>query len=452
VSDQVVVIGLGRSGDACARTLSAEGHRVLLVDRNDDARLRGLAAALPPGVEVRLGGYPVDVAAEAAMVCPSPGVPWDAPELQIARQHGVPVRSEMDLVFERCRARTVGITGTNGKTTTASLVAAILEHGGNRVHLGGNIGTTMLDRLSAVNDGDWVVLELSSFQLETVEKPACTIACVLNVTPDHLDRHGSLDVYTETKRRLVRFALEDAVIGHDDAITRAMAALTSADVRYFGFAIGGHDGATLDGDQVISVESGVTTAIMPSNEIPLFGRHNVLNVLAATAIARAAGVDGEAIRAAVRGFPAVEHRLQTVVEEKGVLWINDSKATNVESAVVALQSFGDRPIVWIGGGQGAGTSSDALVDAVVAHVRHAVLNGASATELDTALAARGFNPRTVVATMAEAVAVAKEIARAGDVVLLAPGFKSFDQFRDFEDRGRVFMSLVRDIYRDTVRR
>ncbi len=438
----VVVIGAGRSGLACARTLARDGHHVVLVDRSDTLAIRERTALLPRAVEVRLGGYPDDVAAHALMVCPSPGVPWNAPELEIARAHGVPVRSEMDLVFERCRARICGITGTNGKTTTTALVAAILERAGERVHLGGNIGVTMLDRLDGVIDTDWVVLELSSFQIESVLEPRCAIACVLNVTPDHLDRHGDLAAYTETKQRLVRFAVDDAVLGFDDPTTRAMAGLAHCRVHHFGLGPGISNGATRAGGDVVSVENGTSTPVLHVADIPLFGEHNVQNVLAAVAVARAAGIETGPIAGAVRDFQAVPHRLQTVRDEDGVLWVNDSKATNVESAVAALRSFPGRPIVWIGGGKGAGTSMEGLADEVAARVRWAVLNGASAPELDEALARRGFANRTAVATLADAVLAAARLARPGDVVLLSPGYKSFDQFRDFEDRGRAFAVAV----------
>ncbi len=439
----VVVIGAGRSGLACASTLAREGHHVLLVDRADTSSIRERTAQLPATVEVRLGGYPDDIAADALMVCPSPGVPWNAPELEIARAHGVPVRSEMDLVFERCRARICGITGTNGKTTTTALIAAILERAGERVHLGGNIGVTMLDRLDGVGDTDWVVLELSSFQIESVLEPRCAIACVLNVTPDHLDRHGDFAAYAETKRRLVRFALDDAVLGFDDPITREMASVANCRVHDFGLEAGITDGATRAGDDVVVMAAdGRMTPVLPVADIPLFGVHNVQNVLAAVAVARAAGIATSPIAGAVRDFQPVPHRLQTVRDADGVLWVNDSKATNVESAIAALRSFPGRTIVWIGGGKGAGTSIEPLADEVAARARCVVLNGASALELDDALARRGFEARTVVPALEDAVVAAAGLARPGDVVLLAPGYKSFDQFRDFEDRGRAFGEAV----------
>ncbi|HWW08666.1 MAG TPA: UDP-N-acetylmuramoyl-L-alanine--D-glutamate ligase [Candidatus Acidoferrales bacterium] len=441
---RAVVIGLARTGMALARTLRADGYAVLVVDRADTPALRDRAASLSPDIEVRLGGYPDDIATGASMVCPSPGVPWDAPELRVARELGVPVRSEIDLVFERCRGRIVGITGTNGKTTTTSLVAAILARADEPVHLGGNIGTPMLDRLGSVHAGDWVVLELSSFQLETVEAPRCSIACVLNVTPDHLDRHGDFEAYADLKRRIVPFASDAAVLGYDDEITRSMADIAVCPVHYFGLGIDRRSGTTVRDGVVVSIEDRGPIPVLPVAGIPLFGAHNVLNVLAAVAVARAAGIAPTAIATAVRDFRAVPHRLQTVLEHDGILWVNDSKATNTESAVMALQSFAGRPIVWIGGGKGMGTSSDGLAAAVARSARYAILNGESAAELDRSLAAQGFADRVVVPTLRDAVLRAQAVARPGDVVLLAPGFKSFDQFHDFEERGEVFSALVHD--------
>jgi UDP-N-acetylmuramoylalanine--D-glutamate ligase len=444
VTDRAVVIGLGRSGLACARALAAEGYEVVVVDRGDDERLRQTAARLPAGVSVQLGGYEPGAVRGAALVCPSPGVPWNAPELELARSLSIPVRSEMALVFERCRGRIVGITGTNGKTTTTSLCAAVIARDGRRVHLGGNIGETMLDRLNGVRDGDWVVLELSSFQLESVESPRCEIAAVLNISPDHLDRHGSLAEYVATKARIVEHAVSFSVLGWDDPATRAMAAASSAPVRFFGAALEGVDGATVDGGDVVIVGSGTFRRVMPVADIPLFGEHNVLNVLAATAIGHAAGVEAPDIAAAVRDFTAVAHRLEVILEHDGVLWVNDSKATNVDAATRALESF-DRPIIWIGGGQSKGVAATELAAAVARNARLAILNGDTAAELDSALAERGYGERIVVADLESAVQVAADRALPGDVVLLAPGYASFDQFRSFEERGAAFTASVRAI-------
>ncbi len=442
MSGRAVVIGLGRSGLACARVLGGEGYDVVIVDHADDQRRRELATQAPAGVTVELGGYQTDVVRGAVLVCPSPGVPWTAPELELARTLGIPVRSEMSLVFERCRGRIVGITGTNGKTTTTSLCAAVMARDGRRVHLGGNIGQPMLDRLDDVARGDWVVLELSSFQLESVDEPRCEIAAVLNVTPDHLDRHGSLAAYTAAKRSIVEHAVSWTVLGWDDPVTRAMAAASSAPVRYFGAGMLDADGATVSDGVVVTVEGGDLRPVMPVADIPLFGAHNVLNVLAATVLGRAAGVDHADIAAAVRDFTAVPHRLEVVGEVDGVLWINDSKATNVEAATRALESF-DRPLVWIGGGQSKSVAPAELARAVARHARFAILNGDTAAELDSALAELGYAGRAVVADQSAAIALAAEVARPGDVVLLAPGYSSFDQFRDFEERGEVFTRTVR---------
>ena len=450
MSRRAIVVGLGISGAACARVLSAEGWRVLVVDRGDGEAQRRTAATLPPEVEVALGGYDDDVATGADMVCPSPGVPWDAPVLENARRHGVAVRSEIDLVFERCPAPIAGVTGTNGKTTTTALLGAVLGAAGARVHVGGNIGETMLDRLGDVRPDDWVVLELSSFQLESAADPRCRLATVLNLTPDHLDRHGTMERYGLAKRRLVEAADPDGAVALNgaDPLTRAMAPASAAPVRLFSPDPGdlaGGDGATVVGGEVTSVEGGAAVTVMPVAEIPLLGAHNVSNVLAAVALGRAARIPAAALAEAVRGFRAVAHRLEPVLESDGVLWINDSKATNVDAAVTGLRSLGDRPVVWIGGGGSKGVGPEALAAEVAARARHAVVNGATGAELDAALAAAGCAARTRVATLAEAVAAARRVARPGDAVLLSPGYTSFDQFSGFEERGREFVRLVREI-------
>jgi len=444
---RAVVIGMARSGMACVRALRADGWDVLVADRRDDDEMRQRAASLPAGVDVQLGGYAEDIAVGADMVCPSPGVPWDAPELACARAAGVPVRSEMDLVFRRCPAPIVGITGTNGKTTTTTLAGAVIAAGGARVHVGGNIGEPMLDRLGEVRGDDWVVLELSSFQIESIEDPRCRLAAVLNVTPDHLDRHGTFEAYAAAKRRLVEHCDPQGVVvlGADDAITRGMVAAAAAPVLMAGLDIDVAPGSTVRDGEVVIVEAGMRSPVLPVGDIPLFGEHNVLNVLAAVALGHAAGVGNDDIARAVREFHAVHHRLEPVLDAGGVLWVDDSKATNVDAAVKALRSFPEREIVWIGGGQTKGVGPDDLAREVSERARHAVLNGSTGEELDAALERCGYPRRTLVATLEQAVRAAHDIARPGDVVLLAPGYTSFDQFDSYEQRGQVFAALVREI-------
>ena len=439
---RVVVVGLGLSGAACARVLDAEGHSVEVIDAKDGEAQRTLAASLPASVTVRLGGYEDSAVDGAAMVCPSPGVRWDAPILQRARAAGIPVRSEIALAFERCPAPIAGVTGTNGKTTTTALLGALLAADGGRVLVGGNIGETILDRLATVREGDWVVLELSSFQLESVDRPRCRLATVLNLSPDHLDRHGTLGAYAAAKRRIVEYAdpLGAVALNAGDPAVRSMADASPAPVLWFGRDIDG-DGATVRDARVVSVERGEAVLVVDVAEIPLFGAHNVDNVLAATALARAAGVSVDGIATAVRGFHAVPHRLEPVLDSGGVLWVDDSKATNVDAAVTGLRSF-DRPIVWIGGGGSKGVGPEALAAEVAVRARYAVLNGATGPELDAAFEAIGYTSRTLTPDLAAAVEAARAVAQPGDVVLLAPGYTSFDQFRSYEERGDVFARLA----------
>jgi UDP-N-acetylmuramoylalanine--D-glutamate ligase len=298
-----------------------------------------------------------------------------------------------------------------------------------------------------VRQGDWVVLELSSFQIESVEDPRCRLAAVLNVTPDHLNRHGTFEAYAAAKRRLVEHADPDGavVLGADDVVARGMAQASTARVLLAGFEIGPSDGATVRDGEVVVIERGSAAPVMPVSDIPLFGEHNVQNVLVAVALGHAAGVAHDAIAGAVRGFRAVHHRLEPVLDAGGVLWVNDSKATNVDAAVKALRAFPDRPIVWIGGGETKGVGPEALATEVSRQARHAILNGDTGPEVDRALATLGWNSRTLVATLAEAVHAAHDIARPGDVVLLSPGYTSFDQFDDYEQRGDAFAALVRDV-------
>jgi UDP-N-acetylmuramoylalanine--D-glutamate ligase len=414
--ERALVVGLGLSGLAVARFLFASGVDVRVCDLRPAERLEEFTAALPDGVELRLGGYGEEVLEGCQAVFASPGVPWDAPLLKRAREMGLHVSSEMDLFFRLCPAPIVGVTGTNGKTTTTALVGDVLKRGPRPVLVGGNIGETVLDRLPELTPGHWVVLELSSFQLESIERPRPRIGVVLNLTPDHLDRHGSFERYVDAKARLVEFQRpeDDAVLNGADPACRQLAGRTQAHVVWF--------------DQHV-----------PEPPMPVPGRHNLENARAAAAVGRLAGLDDGDIEAAIAAFPGVEHRLELVGEWDGVRWYNDSKATNPEAARVGLAAFADQPVVLIAGGYGSGFELDEWLAQVRRGTVAVVLLGASAGLLEERLEG---HPLERAASLEEAVELAAGLARPGSVVLLSPGYKSYDMFSGFEERGRRFKAAV----------
>lgn len=411
-------MGAARSGVALAIHLVGEGHKVRVIDRKPAAELEAELQHMPPSVDLQLGGYDSRVLEGVDIVYASPGVPWDADLLNEARTKGIPVSSEIDLFLRLCPGTVIGITGTNGKTTTTALTGTVLSAGDRPVIVGGNIGDTVLDRLAEITPEHWVVLELSSFQLESVERPHLHIGVILNITPDHLDRHGTFERYVDIKARAIEFAEpgDFAVLNGRDAQVRSLAQRTRANVVWF------------DDHQ-------------PLPPMPLPGPHNMENALAAAAIGRIAGLSDESINTAIRSFKGVEHRLELVGEWAGVRWYNDSKATNPDAGRVALRAFPGAPVVLIAGGYGGGFDLREWVDDVLANTEAVVLIGESADQLAAELKA---HPNVVrAASLEEAVAAAARLARPGDVVLLSPAYKSYDMFKDYEDRGNQFKHLVR---------
>jgi UDP-N-acetylmuramoylalanine--D-glutamate ligase len=414
--DRALLVGAGLSSLSVARFLTGRGVEVRICDMRPADELVQLVSRLPPEAELVLGGYDETVLEGCVAVYASPGVPWDSELLEAARARRLPVSSEIDLFFKLCPAPIVGVTGTNGKTTTTALLGSVLGQGERPVMVGGNIGDTVLDRLGEVTPEHWVVLELSSFQLESCAEPRAEIAVILNVTPDHLDRHGSMDSYVAAKARLLRFQRpgDDAVLNGEDPICRELAALTPGRVTWF-------------------------DRHRPVPPMPVPGRHNQLNALAAAAVGRIAGLSDAAIEAGVRSFKGVEHRLELVGEWDGVRWYNDSKATNPDAALVGVRAFPGVPVVLIAGGYGGGLDADRWLAAIRELTVAVVLIGASAEQLAQSLAG---HPVEKAASIEEAVAKAAGLAPPRGVVLLSPGYKSFDMFRTYEERGRRFKAAV----------
>jgi UDP-N-acetylmuramoylalanine--D-glutamate ligase len=412
-----LVVGAARSGIALANHLTRAGETVRVVDRKPARELREAISLMPAGVDFHLGDES-GVLDGVDVVYASPGVPWDAQLLNDARARGLRVSSEIDLFLKLCPGSVVGITGTNGKTTTTALTGVVLGAGDRPVVVGGNIGDTVLDRLDEITPNHWVVLELSSFQLESLDWPHLHAGVILNITPDHLDRHGTFERYVDLKARAIEFAGRDdfAVLNGRDETVRGLASRTRAKVVWF--------------DQH-----------QPIPPMPLPGRHNMDNALAAAAVGRIAGLSDETIDTAIRSFKGVEHRLELVGEWAGVRWYNDSKATNPDAGRVALSSFPGAPVVLIAGGYGSGFALDEWVVDVLKSTEAVVLIGASADLLQDAL--REHSKVVRAASLEEAVSAAAGLSRLGGVVLLSPAYKSFDMFKDFEDRGNQFKALVR---------
>jgi len=403
---RALVLGLGRSGRAAAAALVQRGVEVVAADRSADADAGRLA---DEGVEVRLGSEEESLLDGVELVVKSPGVPAESPLAAAARARAVPVWSEIELGFRLLPGNPlVGVTGTNGKTTTTELLAAIFRAAGRDVEVAGNVGRALTDVALQIEPGTTVVCELSSFQLEDVHTLACDVAVLLNLEPDHLDRHGTFEAYREAKLRIFE---------------RARAKVVPRGL--------GLDGIEFAADDPLPAEP----------RIP--GAHNRENAAAATAAARAAGVDDAAIAEALRTFAGVEHRLELVRELDGVRYVNDSKATNTAAARRGVAAY-DAPLRLILGGSLKGEDFAPLARELPANVRSVYLIGEAADELAAALDAAG-REYTREGDLAHAVAHAHTDAQPGDVVLLSPAAASFDQFSDFEERGDAFRRLVEEL-------
>jgi UDP-N-acetylmuramoylalanine--D-glutamate ligase len=441
---QVLVVGLARTGIATALFCAERGARVTASEERPEAEIAEAAAKLrAAGVTLELGGHRPETFARQDLIVPSPGVPPTMPALAAARAIGVPVWSEIELAWRFLRGRLICITGSNGKTTTTSLIGHILETARLPVQVAGNIGTPLISRVDLSSDASFTVVEASSFQLESISAFRPDIAVLLNITPDHLDRHGSIEAYGAAKARMFKNQTEEdaAVINADDAVAHQYA---PTGPRVFWFSRGKRvaNGCYLRGDEVVFRCEGTESILLERKMIGLRGDHNVENVLAAAAAAKIAGVEPAAIAEGVRTFAGVEHRIEYVATISGVEYFNDSKATNVDATLKALDAFSGN-VVLILGGKDKGSDYRILRKSLRSHARLALLIGSAADKIEAELS--GVIPVERAETLARAVEMASRHAQPGDTVLLAPACASFDQFENYEHRGRVFKQLVREL-------
>jgi UDP-N-acetylmuramoylalanine--D-glutamate ligase len=443
--ERALVIGLGRSGIATCGVLRARGATVFATDEKPAGQLAAKIADLErAGVRFVAPDALATLAGELTACVVSPGVPLTGELVRRVQAMRIPVYSEIEVAYRISKAPMVAITGTKGKTTTTALVGKLFERAGKRTHVGGNIGNALIDETFVAEPGDWVIAEVSSFQLESIRSFKPRICTILNLSPDHLDRYHSMDEYGEAKFRIfANQGPKDTFVGNlDDPIVGGLAEGESAKRvpgRAWWFALAPHRMTTL----YVRHER-ITYAppmgdprpveIMPVSEIPLLGRHNVSNVLAALSIGLAAGLDPEALRAGVREFTALPHRLQHVALQDGVTFVDDSKSTNPGSVVAALESF-SAPIVLIAGGKSKRTDFRAMGAAIAKRTKAVILIGEAADEIAAAV---DSTSTARAESMAEAVTMARALATPGDIVLLSPGCASFDMFASAEARGDAF--------------
>lgn len=440
---RVLVVGLARTGMATAHFCAAHDATVTVTDLRTEHEIgeEVLAELRAAGVELELAGHQNATLLRQDIIIPSPGVAADAPLLQAAREKGITIWSEIELGDRFLEGLLIGITGSNGKTTTVSLVAHILKTAGLPTILAGNIGTPLISVVEQTTEETITVVELSSFQLELIETFRPNISVFLNLTPDHLDRHHTMNVYGAAKARLFENQTENdvAILNADDSLTKAYAP-SRPQIYWFSHKQRVAQGAYLRGAEIVWQFEGQEEIVMKRDEIPLVGEHNLENVLAAVVATRLAGVDAARIAISVRSFAGVEHRLEFVTEIGGVRYYNDSKATNVDATLKALNAFPGRILVILGG-QDKGSDYTVLQQTLREKAVLALLVGAAADKIGKQIA--GSVAIEQAGTIERAIEIAAHSARPGDVVLLAPACASFDQFENYEHRGRVFKDLVR---------
>jgi UDP-N-acetylmuramoylalanine--D-glutamate ligase len=449
VGRKTLVLGAGRSGIAASEFLAERGAVVVLHDKKPVEEWSGAARSLKVTHNVGLisGQIPSWLLDQVDLVVISPGVPTNTIAARYVDRKDGEVIGEVELAYRFMKGRVVGITGSNGKTTTTTLIGELLKNEGIETQVGGNIGTPLLSLAVSSTDNTWTVVELSSFQLETIVHFRPNVAVCLNVTPNHLDRYDSFTDYAAAKHRILMNQTADdiAILNADDQITAGWANGLKARVALFSVRKELDDGLFLRGRELISRAGGKEKLLTTRDEIFLRGLHNVENVLAGLAAGLACGVSPESMRETIANFRGVEHRIEFVAEFGGIRFYNDSKATSVDATLKALEAMseGEGKTVLILGGRGKNAPYTPLIELIERSVRGLVLIGEDAANIESQL--QGCAEIAQAASMNDAVARAIELAHPGDAVLLAPACASFDMFRSFEERGQVFKDAVREM-------
>lgn len=450
---RVAILGMARTGMAAAPVLRDLGARVILSDSESAARLNGkVAEAKSFGVDVRTGATPDEALDEAQIVVPSPGIPRDAPILQLARLRGMSILSEIEIAYRIAKAPILAVTGTNGKTTTTLLLGEIMRHAGRETWVAGNIAAdeikqSLITAASQAGEEGVIVAEISSFQLEWVEKFRPKVGVLTNITPDHLNRHRTFGEYAGCKERLFAAQRPDdvAVINAVNAPARAIGGRVRSRLLWFDRgACGCADSACVRGGRLIVRWGGEERPLCRVDELQIPGTHNLENALAAAGAAIAFGIEPDVVAEALRSFRGVVHRMEPVATVGGILYVNNSMCTNVDAAIRSLEAM-RRPTILIAGGVDKNSDFAPLGQVIARGAKRLVLIGQAASLIESAARAAGFSAISHASSMDEAVRIATSEAEPGDAVMLSPACASFDMFADFEARGEVFRQSVRSL-------
>lgn len=443
MAKKALIIGAARSGLAAAAFLAQRGTEVVLTDTNEKNRAKCEEELKDYDITYIWGEQPDIDEIKPDFLVMSPGVPLTIAPVKRARELNIPLTGEIELAYQNAKAPIVAITGTNGKTTTTTLVGEIFKAAGKETGVGGNIGTSLLSESERISASGVLVAEISSFQLETADKFKPKAAAILNLTPDHLDRHGDMAGYLAAKAKI--FAAQDEndylILNYDDEYLRPLAAQARGQVLFFSRKHILESGVYVHDDIVCAAFKDETIEICRAEEIMIKGAHNLENAMAAAALCLVMGIKVDIIAKVLKTFPGVEHRLEPVRTLNGVLYVNDSKGTNPDSTAKALEAY-DRPLVLIAGGKGKGVSFLPLAELIKKRVKAVVLVGMAKYELKEALDQAGFSNYVLVDTFEQTVPAAQKIAQAGDIVLLSPACTSWDMFNSYEERGELFKKLV----------
>ena len=443
-----LVAGSGISGIGAVKLLSRNASDITLYDGNKALTEEEIRSKLDGNKEVKIviGELPQEVIDRTDIMIVSPGIPIDSEIVTRVRNCGVEIWGEIELAYRYSKGRVIGITGTNGKTTTTALTGEIMKNYFESVFIVGNIGTAYTSVASDTGLDTVTVAEISSFQLESVQKFKPVVSAVLNITPDHLNRHYTMENYTAVKMSITKNQDKNqvCVLNYEDAILRKEAEKLKNRVLFFSSRTSLPEGICLNGNNIVYRERGSEVFICSIHEMKLVGIHNIENVMAAAAIALIMKVPAEIIRETIRNFNAVEHRIEYVTEKQGVIYYNDSKGTNTDASIKAIEAM-TKPTILIAGGYDKGSEYDEWLEAFGGKIKHLVLLGATKEKIAKTAEIHGYKDYTCVASLEEAVAVSAKQAREGDAVLLSPACASWDMFKSYEERGRLFKEYVNNL-------